>query len=81
LGSCVLLALRVFWTCEDFGRELCKLLYDGALRGKHNKHRELDQAVIEVKRMLAGLLQKLNADRLIADSSDRMLLFSEIVLA
>jgi len=27
------------------------------------EHRELDQAVIEVKRMIAGLLQKLNADR------------------
>jgi hypothetical protein len=40
------------------------------------EHRELDQAVIEVKRMLAGLLQKLNAD-----SSDRKLLFSEILLA
>jgi len=57
------------------------LLYGGALCAKHKEHRELDQAVIEVKRMLAGLLQKLNADRLIADSSDRMLLFSEIVLA
>jgi len=27
------------------------------------ERRELDQAVIEVKRMLAGLLQKPNADR------------------
>ena len=30
---------------------------------KLHEHRELEQAVTEVKRMLAALLQKLNADR------------------
>jgi four helix bundle protein len=30
---------------------------------KPNEHRDLEQAVTEVKRMLAALLQKLNADR------------------